>query len=365
MKPAFSSTRQAASFAVLLAFILALPWLMAQTGLLHRRDVYPTVAWKYGEFPWIQKKIFEEKGDVDMAFAGSSHIFCDVDTPYVQRKLSEQLGRKAEVFTLGWFWPGFDALYFIIRDLLEHRRVKTLVIYEEINDNKPHLHSSRWLRYGEGDDALEGLSSEQRTMCYGGSLLGMPRHLLTLIRPNLIANESQWTSSFLNTYYHAPNVSEHLGALRVRLAYKISPDFVRYHPVGEASPDDAVIHDAQTRGNYEFNGPPVPELQLHFIKKLALLCQEHGTQLVVLNTPQMAKCGQTAVSECLDWPAITGTNVSMIGIPPARLFAGLSNADLFKLFWDESHLNENGQDFFTRLITPALIKLHTEGLDHE
>jgi len=128
MRPAFSSPRQAAAFALLLAVLLVLPALVARTGWLKRRDVYPAIAWKYGPFPWIQQKIFAETRDADMVFLGSSHIWSAINTPYVQQRLSAQLGREAEVFTLGWPWAGFDASYVIARDLLDHRRVHTLVI---------------------------------------------------------------------------------------------------------------------------------------------------------------------------------------------------------------------------------------------
>src|SRR3954453_8385081 len=125
MKPAFSSPRQASAFALLLASLLAMPAVMARTGRLHRRDVYPTIAWKYGPFPWIQQKIFAETRDADMVFLGSSHLWNAINTPYVQARLSERLGREAEVFSLGWPWAGFDAAYVIARDLLDHRRVHT------------------------------------------------------------------------------------------------------------------------------------------------------------------------------------------------------------------------------------------------
>jgi hypothetical protein len=183
MSTAFSSPRQAAAFALLLAVLLALPALVAGTGWLDRRDVYPAIPWKYGPFPWIQQKIFAETKDVDMVFLGSSHIWSAVDTPYLQKKLTEQLGREAEVFTLGWPWPGFDASYTIARDLLDHRRVHTLVIDDEGGSDVPHVNSSRWFRIGEDSEALAGLPWIAQARLYGGAVLGMPRQLLSLAAP--------------------------------------------------------------------------------------------------------------------------------------------------------------------------------------
>ncbi len=86
---------------------------MAQTGVLRRRDAYSSIPWRAGPFPWLQLKVFDETKDADIVFIGSSQLWCDVDTPYVQKQLSQQLGREAEVFTLGWPWSGFDAAYTI------------------------------------------------------------------------------------------------------------------------------------------------------------------------------------------------------------------------------------------------------------
>ena len=181
------SSWQAVTFALLVAVLMALPALMARTGRLDRRDVYPAIPVKSGPFSWIQQEIFTRTGDVDIAFLGSSHIWVAINTPYVQKKLSEQLGREAEVFTLGWPWAGFDALYVIGRDLLDHRRVRTLVIYDEyVPGDITHVACSRWFRIGENTEMLDGLSWRAKASYYGSAVLGMPRSLLSLLRPNLL-----------------------------------------------------------------------------------------------------------------------------------------------------------------------------------
>jgi hypothetical protein len=48
----------------------------------------------------------------------------------------------------------------------------------------------------------------------------------------------------------------------------------------------------------------------------------------------------------------------MIGIPPATLFTGLTDEEIRKLYSDPVHLNENGQIFFTTVMTPILLKLY-------
>jgi hypothetical protein len=359
MAPAFSSGRQATAFALLLAVLLALPALVAGTGWLDRRDVYSAIPWKFAPSPWLQQQIFVEKKAVDMAFAGSSHIWCAVDAPYVRQQLSERLGREAEVFTLGWPWPGFDALYIIARDLLERRRVQMLVVCDEDRGaDAPHLHSARWFRMGEDSQELVGLPLRGQVSLYGGAVLGMPRHLLSLARPNLLEDPAVCRPNFWNTYYHAPNLAEQYGTLRARLAYGVSPDFVSCQPRGDAKPTDARVYSSDTRASFEFTGRATQPYQLHFAQKLARLCQQQGTRLVVLHTPRLRELGQTAISERRLWSEEWGTPVDLVGIAPARLFAGIAADDVPKLFYEDGHLNQNGQEMFTPLITPALLRLY-------
>ncbi|MBI3878955.1 MAG: hypothetical protein HY301_02695 [Verrucomicrobia bacterium] len=358
MRPAFSSPRQAVAFALLLGALLALPVLVARTGWLRRSDVYPAMTWRMGISPLIQPKIFDETNGVDIAFLGSSHIWDGVNTPYVQRRLSEQLGREAEVFTLGWSWPGYDALYTFARDLLEHRHVRMLVIYDEHGpDEAPHRYSFRWFRAGEDFAALPGLTAARQASLYGGTVLGMPRHLLSLVRPNRLDDPGHGTN-FMSSLFNAPNVVEQRGAMRARLGFGHRPPFVPYEPALVATPADAVIYSEQTRGLFSFTGPRATPYQLHFARKLAGLCEAHGTRLVALHLPELRESAMSVIPERERWDKFMGAPVDLVGIPGAKLFAGIPAAELPKLFLDAGHLNQNGQDVFTPIITPVLLQLY-------
>jgi len=358
VKPAFASPSLAAAFAACLATLVALPALVSRTSLLSRRDVYPAIPAKYGPFPWIQREIFGETKDVDVAFLGSSQIWCAIDTPFVKEKLGAALGREAEVFTLGWPWPGFDALYVIARDLLDHRRVRMLVVYDEDRgDGSPHVHASRWFLAGDAE-VVAGLPWLDRARLYGSAVLGMPRHLLSLVRADELEDPALGPPNFWNTYYHAPHVAQRLGSLRARLAYGVSPDFTRFDGHSDATAADAVVYGPGTRDAFTFSGSPGHPYQLAFFRKLAALCRARGVRLVVLHTPALHERGLTQIPERFAWPDVLGVPVDMLGIPPARLFAGLSAEDITKLFYEDGHFNENGQDLFTPLITPALVRLH-------
>jgi len=50
--------------------------------------------------------------------------------------------------------------------------------------------------------------------------------------------------------------------------------------------------------------------------------------------------------------------VALVGISPATLFEGMTDNGARKLFCDAGHLNQNGQEYFTPLITPTLLQLY-------
>jgi hypothetical protein len=359
MSPAFSSRGHAVLLALLLATLLGLPGVMAETGWLRRQDVYSTVPARFGPFPWIQKEIYFDHADVDIAFIGSSHIWCDVDTPYVQKALTARVGRRAEVVTLGWPWGGFDELYLVARDLLDHRRVQTLVIYDESSsEDVPHQNSSRLFRIGENSEALRGLPLLARVRLYGGAVLGMPRHVLSLLRPDLPEDQAIDQTDFWSVHYHAPLMAEQLGSLRARLSFGHDPHFAQFAPTVQASPLDALIYGDETRASFRFTSSALNPYQRHFALELAQLCRRLGTHLVVLHTPSFSERDQAVITERVPWPDILGSDVDVVGIPSARMFAGMSSGEVKALFFENGHLNQNGQDVFTPLLTPALLKLH-------
>ena len=124
MRPAFSSTKSATAFALLLLILLLSPVLAGKKFLPPRESAYASQSWGSGPYPWIEDQIFTETNAIDIVFIGSSHIFNAINTPYVQAQLSARLGRPAVVRTIAWGGAGYDGLYFITRDLLAHHRVK-------------------------------------------------------------------------------------------------------------------------------------------------------------------------------------------------------------------------------------------------
>lgn len=359
MAPAFSSLRQAAAFTLFLLALLLLPLLAGKSFLPPREEVYSTLGWRYGPYHYLHRQIFEEKGDIDIAIIGSSRVLHGLDTPYVQKQLSDALGRKATVVTLGYSWAGFDALYFVTRDLLEHRKVHLIVFAEECRgEDKPHHAAPHLYRFGEDRDALAGLPFHERSAYYFGAIVGMPRNLLGLLRGNY-SEQAPEAAGVWQRDLRAPDPAERLGSAYARLGFDHAPaNFVEYRPNTGVQPADVAVYAPDTKALFQFQGPPAAPLQMHFAREFAAVAQEHGSKLLCLHLPEISEARAPVIREREFWPEALHADIAMVGIPPARLFAGMADDDVLKLFLDPYHFNQNGEDYFTPLVTPALIQTY-------
>jgi hypothetical protein len=373
MRPAFSSTKQAAAFALLLLGILFLPVVLRGRMLPPRSENYLWQGWNsFGDYPYLYQQIFEETNDIDIAFVGSSRILMGIDAPYVQQKLSEQLGRPAVVRTIAWGWSGFDKFYFAVKDLLQHRRVRMLVFYDEGQSlNLMDPYARRWFRFGENGADLAGFPIRLQADYFFASLLGVPRNLLDLLRPNLPCELSVADIARLERTYYCTNPATRLGSLALQQGFGSSPTFQDDHPpfefftpANQARPEETVIYSRATKDEFQFTGPPMLVSQIHFAQKFGALATEKHLPLVMLHMPELADVGQPAIPEREFWPDTLHADVAMIGITPPHLFAGMNEVEIHKLFAEQYHLNLNGQQYFTRLITPALLNLYENSTNH-
>jgi hypothetical protein len=66
------------------------------------------------------------------------------------------------------------------------------------------------------------------------------------------------------------------------------------------------------------------------------------------------------IEEPVFWPDFFQGEITMAGIPPARLCAGMADEDILKLFWNYEHLNQNGQQYFTSIVAPGLAQIYED-----
>lgn len=370
MRPAFSSPKHAAAFVALLLFFVAGPWLSARRILPLPSHTYSSESVRWELFPWVQKFVSEETNDIDIAFIGSSHMGWDIDTAYVQQKLDERMGHKTTVRTVSYLFPGYDALYFVTKDLLAHRHIKTIVFCDEFSQAvyEVHRNTPQWFRFEDSAGVLTGLPLRYRAEYYYAAMIGMPRNLLTAFVPSLpIDPNSQLTGPF--AYLHADNPENTLGSINVHLGYDATAmdrntDFTAYAPQTGASPEDVLLYSPATASSFVFSNQPLPASEIYFAKQFGLLAKNHGCNLVVIHLPFIGERNSSVITESRNWSDLLQTEVCMMGIPGTKLFSGLTEQEMEQIYIDPHHFNENGQKYFTPLITPALLNFYETHSQH-
>ena len=331
--------------AILLAIALLMPVLLYAVGLPPRIEVYRGISHLAGPFDALRHQAFEDTSTLDMLIFGNSLVRVGFEQNWIRQQLSTSLGRPVNVLLSGLTWQGHDMQYFVLRDLLEHRKVKMLVISMPARthtQDTPHVQIFRLLRFGDFPGALDGLPLHYRISLYADCVLGAPRQALNLVRGNLV--------------YANPDTPDDPHWRDI--GYMDSP-FVPMPPDHPDLPAGSMIYSAATRNRFTFGGPPLNPYQLHFVRKIAELAAEHGTRAVIVHVPMASEKGETTVWEREYWPQTLGEDIPIVGVPSATLFAGLSDQQFYYFYADE-HLNRNGQQRFTRTITPALVKLYQD-----
>jgi hypothetical protein len=371
MSPAFSSVRNAALFALLLLLLLLSPVLVPSSALPSRDELYRALPRDVGPFGFIDQQIYHEKDDIDIALIGPSQIWCDINTPYLQEALSKKLGRPAVVISLCWPWSGFDAVYMVARDLLSRRKVRLLVFCDASGarpqQQLPHQLAWRWFRFAQDAGDFADFPLAAKVQYYYGSILGMPRNLIAMLRPGLPAIATPEKLADDEVFFRGPLPSTRLGSMARRDGFALDtpPVFREFVPSTTASPDDVVIYSPVTADEFDFQKDmPAHSLQSRLAKKFVDMARSHGTSLACIYMPWSSDMKSTRIKEQYDWPALLGDDVKLVGIPGARLFAGMSEKDVTKLYWDFFHFNENGQNYFTPIVTPRLLELYDDAKTH-
>lgn len=359
MRPAFENPRQAALFVAVCLLALGSPWLLPAHWLDQRETSYSNAPLRLGPYPWLQKKIFHETGPADLVLAGSSHIWAGISAVEAKKMVENRVGRPADVFTLGWPWPGYDALYFITRDLLMKRSVRCLVIYNEgSGGNDFHLAASQWLRFSRDRSVLQGLSGRLVWQAYAASILGVPRLVLSSLRSDG-PTDTDLKGEYWQSFYQAPPVASQNGTLTSHLGFDYDPTFPPAPPFPEP-PAQGKVYGSATKGLFFFQDAPLSELQDHFLVKVIELAQAYGTRVVLANFPVLKDAKNAEVVEPQCWPERFDGRVKLAGVSPQRLFQGIPEDQLRNLYYDARHFNAHGQELYTRSILSAIEEVYAK-----
>ena len=348
LRPAFSSFSRASYFLVFLVSILLIPEMITWSGLINRRHSYEIMTENHGAYSFVAKEVFDNEEDIDILFLGSSILFAGVDTPQVQRALSDELGRPAKVVTFGHYFNSIDVMHMQLLDVLEHKKIRMLVLSvpRMLYTDGPSTPGCRFIRYSDVKDIFFELPLKYKAALYACGILRAPRDVLSIVRRN---RDSLSPSSF------APN----LGADKAEIGIGRDPrTFSRFTPVSHTIPGSNMIYSPRTKDQFDFTKDEIPFYQNLFLEKLVETCVQKQIPLVILNIPQHTERHSGRVIERKEWTNSLKSEVSLVGVPPAVLFAGLSDEEIDRLRYDDAHFNANGSEFFTRTILPAIMEVY-------
>lgn len=348
LQPAFKTNVGAVWFLVLVVFTLVLPKIITSTDLISRRHSYEILPENLGAYSFMSDEVFDKKEELDILFIGTSIIWNGVDTPQVQRALSEHLGRPAQTVTFGYSFNSFDISYSLLRDLLERRRVRLVVLsiprltYPE----GPSATAFKFLRYDENPEIVAGLPLQSKISLYACSVLRSPRDLLTIARPN-----SPVESAYSETF----------GAFKREVGMGEDPStFERFAPQAPLLQGTDLIYSDSTKDLFKFTNTRIPAHQDYYLERVVELLRENGVPFAILNVPQYSERRRDKVVELENWQERFGTDIPLMGIPPTTLFAGLSEKEVEKLHGDHEHFNLNGCELYTDAILPAILEVYSK-----
>jgi hypothetical protein len=213
---------------------------------------------------------------------------------------------------------------------------------------------------------LSGLPCREQCIFYFAAIIGMPRNLLDLVRTNLLAPLIS-DPNYWEQHYGSASIVKFLGTICAELGFNHDlgvhfTDFTPFSPRTPVTPADTEIYSPAGSNDFEFGTEPLPAWQAHFAGVVANLARTNGCKMVMLNIPVLADAPEMVIRERTFWPRIFPGDFWLIGVPPAKLFGGLTDQELHWLFINSGHFNKNGMKYFTPLITPALLQIY-EGHD--
>lgn len=124
------------------SMIIALAVLAALTLLPHsayiRFQQLSTESIHYLRVKWIYERIHFDATPIDVAFIGTSHTQSGIDSRTVEQNMACE-GQSVHVVNMAVPHLGRDIEFLVVRELLEHRRVKTLVLeVQSLESRAPH-----------------------------------------------------------------------------------------------------------------------------------------------------------------------------------------------------------------------------------
>jgi hypothetical protein len=340
MHECFKNNKERIAFIVLLLFVLFSPFL---TYFIDRPIAYRSVSLRCGPYAYIADEIFNKTEAIDMLFLSSSEIWTGVNIKHLRKLWKSKHHKDFNIVMLGSNWRGMDRFYFILKDVLKRRRVKTLVLSIYGRTTFPYYGSKHLFSIFEHRKDFNGMSLKNYLLFYAQSIWGMPRLIYEWLVPNKIPVDC------ING--HATNY----GFLEQNLGYDPLSPKAELFKKRDDKPPIFGSHEVTYWGGGSKIFPKPPPLEdnnfeLHFYEKIVSICKKYNIKIALIQIPLPTDQGDTITFA----QESRHKEIPIIGMPLHMLFPNMSLDAIKGFYYNNNHLNSNGARYFTESISDVL-----------
>jgi len=283
----------------------------------------------------LREEIFKKKNDIDVLLIGDSAFSSTIDAELLERSLSAQVDHNISVVVAEGSREGIDRDYYVLRDFLQHRSIKLVILSG--NWNKAKWRPDPTLGYI--GDTMEILSDK-----------AMPKrdrlHVLTQAWSHGLR---KWTN-----FFGFGVIWEDSHALKGSVGKET-------YEVNSNSPQSFAVEPWIFRWdenpNFVLSKDIYDHARTYFFDKIRLLAKSRAAGLVILHTPNI--CDATDVIRIPHYDsAIQLSKIPVVGVPSSVLFP--PSVETVGLFKDCIHANQAGARYYTSAIAPVIGELYRE-----
>jgi hypothetical protein len=228
---------------------------------------------------WIYERIHFDPTPIDIAFIGTSRTGRSMHTKRLEEDLSRQ-GVTAKAVNFFIFKNGRNMHYAIAKELLEHRKVKLLVLeMTEAEDRTPH---PDFVFLADPIDIID--APMFINLRYLSDLARLPGRQFDLFSQTIMGNLHLGTPDFVPPPYEGPNLDE--AQVMVDISGR-SHYFLQEHSFAQMETlrhqQDAILTPEVLPPRFKWLEYRFPRL---YIARILDLAARHGTKVVFLYIPR-------------------------------------------------------------------------------
>ncbi|MES2528862.1 MAG: hypothetical protein V4598_17380 [Bdellovibrionota bacterium] len=317
--------------------------------LIPRKDKYSIHPDILRKLDYIGTEIYSEKPPIDFLFLGPSSLWSSINASTVEKHL-RKVNENEQIFVenFGHTFNGIGLDYFLLKDLIENRGVKTIFLgMVPIRQTEVH----RYIRYiwdpiqDSGD-----LNVKIFSRYYAEKILESV--------PNLIRHK-----------FFPPEVNPRIlkfidltnGSLSQQRDFLNGTEKIKYEELSRKHLEvslkdilyDSTSSDIQALADYT-------EYQEFFIRKIMSLAKEKGINIYLLLPPTLVQEAGFNKLQVLTYKNGERIPGKYLGIPMAKLFAGEDLQSIKKYYYDLLHTNRNGSEYFTKTMLKPLQEIYEQ-----